>query len=138
MHWETSDMFQFCHDTIPFIGSLGSVLELVDSEAVARAVRIGACNLYHGCVHNMLYEKDAAILHGLCKSASFVVRARVWQQTGRYVGPLAELADRVDDMDRPIITACMALKNGEVLPFAALSETLFRWAGEIIRTGEME
>jgi hypothetical protein len=86
----------------------------------------------------MLYEKDAAILRGLCKSASYVVRARIWQQTGRYVGPLAELADRVDEIDRPIITAIMALKNGEVLPFSALSETLFRWAGEIIRTGETE
>ena len=138
MRWEPSDLFQFCHDTIPIIGSLGPVLELVDSDAVARAVRIGACNLYHGCVHNMLYEKDATILRGLCKSASFVVRARVWRQTGRYVGPLAELADRVDDMDRPIITACMALKNGEALPFVALSETLFRWAGEVVRTGETE
>ena len=136
MGWEPSDLFQFCHDTIPIIGSLGPVLELVDSDAVARAVRIGACNLYHGCVHNMLYEKDMAILHGLCKSASFVVRARVWRQNGLYIGPLTELVGCADETDRPIVSACMALKNGETLPFAALSETLFRWAGEIIRAGE--
>ena len=135
LQWEPSELFQFCHDTIPFIGSLGSVLASVDSDAVARAVRIGACSIYHGCVHNMLYEKDVALLRGLCKSASFVVRARAWQQTGHYVGPLAELADRVDEMDRPIVTAWLALKNGEMLPFATLSETLFRWAGEIITAG---
>ena len=84
----------------------------------------------------MLYEKDATILRGLCKSASFVVRARVWQQTGHYIGPLTKLEDRADEMDRPIVAACMALKNDEMLPFVTLSETLFRWAGKIIRAGE--
>ena len=138
MRWEPSDLFQFCHDTKPILGSLDAVLKRVDAEAVARAIRTGACNVYHGCVHNRLYEKNEALLHGLCKSASFVVRARVWQQTGHYVGPLVELEDRVDEMDRPIVTACMALKNGEALPFVALSETLFRWAGEVVRTGETE
>ena len=136
MRWEPSDLFQFCHDTKPILGSLDAVLKRVDAEAVARAIRTGACNVYHGCVHNRLYEKNEALLHGLCKSASFVVRARVWQQTGHYVGPLVELEDRVDEMDRPIVAACMVLKNGETPPFAALSETLFRWAGEIIRAGE--
>lgn len=68
MRWEPSDLFQFCHDTIPVIGSLGSVLELVDSDAVARAVRIGVCNIYHGCVHNMLYEKPESVRSILCQS----------------------------------------------------------------------
>ena len=136
LRWEPSDLFQFCHDTIPIIGSLDEVLERVDPDAVARAIRMGACNVYHGCVHNRLYEKDEAVLYGLCKSASFVIRARVWQQTGRYVGPLAELAECADEEDRPIVSACMSLKNGEPLPFAALSELLLSWAGGIIRGRE--
>ena len=136
LRWEPSDLFQFCHDTIPIIGSLDEVLERVDPDAVARAIRMGACNVYHGCVHNRLYEKDEAVLCGLCKSASFVIRARVWQQIGRYVGPLAELAECADVEDRPIVSACMSLKNGEPLPFAALSELLLSWAGGIIRGRE--
>lgn len=138
MRWEPSDLFQFCHDTKPILGSLDAVLKRVDADAVARAIRIGACNIYHGCVHNMLYEKDMAILHGLCKSASFVIRAHVWQQTGHYIGSLTELAGCADETDRLIVSACMALKNDEVLTFSALSETLFRWAGEIIRVGKTE
>ena len=138
LRWEPSDLFQYCHDTKPILGSLDAVLKRVDADAVARAIRMGACNVYHGSVHNRLYEKDEAHLRGLCKSASFVVRARVWQQTGHYTGPLAELADRADETDRPVVSACMALRNGGTLPFAALSETLFRWAGEIIRAGETE
>ncbi len=138
MRWEASDLFQFCHDTKPILGSLEAVLERVDSRAVARAVLAGACNVYHGCVHNRLYEKSEALLRGLCKSASFVARARVWQQTGRYIGPLVELAEYTDEKDMPVVSACMALKNGEALPFGALSETLFRWATEIIAAAETE
>ena len=138
LRWESSDLFQFCHDTKPILGSLDAVLKRVDADAVARAIRMGACNVYHGCVHNRLYEKDEALLRGLYKSASFVIRARLWQQSGHYVGPLAELAERVNEMDRPIVSACMALRNGEMLPFAALSEALFRWAREVIRAGEAE
>ena len=85
MNWEPSDLFQFCHDTTPIIGSLNEVLTLVDESALNRAIKIGACNIYHGCVHNMLYEKSEDILRGLYKSASFVVQAIAFKQTGNYI-----------------------------------------------------
>ena len=50
-NWEPSDLFQFYFDTEPLIGSLDFLRNLLSREAVERAVRIGACNLYHGCVH---------------------------------------------------------------------------------------
>jgi predicted nucleotidyltransferase len=84
-HWEPSDLFQFCHDTTPIKGNLDEVLAGVDESAVNRAIKIGACNIFHGCVHNMLYEKNDDILRGLYKSASFVVQAIAFQQTGNYI-----------------------------------------------------
>ena len=69
LHWEQSDLFQFCNDTTPIKGSLNEVLATVDESAVNRAIKIGACNIFHGCVHNMLYEKSDDILRGLYKSA---------------------------------------------------------------------
>ena len=30
MNWETSDLFQFCHDTTPIKGSLGEVMAVID------------------------------------------------------------------------------------------------------------
>ena len=42
MHWETSDLFQFCRDTLPIRGSLVEVLALVSDEAVKRAVLSGS------------------------------------------------------------------------------------------------
>ena len=73
MNWEPSDLFQFCYDTTPIKGSLDEVMAIVDDSAVNRAIKIGACNIYHSCVHNMLHEKSDDILRGLYKSASFVV-----------------------------------------------------------------
>ena len=93
MNWEPSDLFQFCYDTTPIKGSLDEVLTVVDESAVNRAVKIGACNIFHGCVHNMLIDKSEDILRGLYKSASFVVQAIVFKQTGKYIshGYLQEL-----------------------------------------------
>ena len=76
MNWETSDLFQFCHDTLPIKGSLDEVLALAGDEAVRRAVKIGACNIYHACIHNFLHERDPQLLKGLYKSADFDTSSR--------------------------------------------------------------
>jgi len=47
--WEPSDLFQFYYDTTPIVGSLDELLIKIDKEAVDRAIKIGACNIYHGC-----------------------------------------------------------------------------------------
>ena len=91
MNWEPSDLFQFCHDTTPIKGSLDEVMTVVDRSAVNRAIKIGACNIYHGCVHNMLHEKSEDILRGLYKSASFVVQAIAFKQTGNYISHQKDL-----------------------------------------------
>ena len=82
LNWEPSDLFQFYHDTTPIKGSLDELLSVIDKTAIARAIKIGACNIYHGCVHNMLHEKSEEILKGLYKAASFVVQAICFQETG--------------------------------------------------------
>ena len=51
---------------------IGSFNRPFDESAVNRAIKIGACNIFHGCVHNMLHEKSEDILRGLYKSAAFV------------------------------------------------------------------
>ena len=82
LNWESSDLFQFYHDTRAIKGSLDELLALIDQSAVDRAIKIGACNICHGCVHNMLYDKSEDILRGLYKSASFVMQAVCYKQTG--------------------------------------------------------
>ena len=127
MNWEPSDLFQFCHDTTPITGSLDEVMAVIDESAVSRAIKIGACNIYHGCVHNMLHEKDKDILRGLYKSASFVVQAIVFQQTRNYIKHQEELLQVVSSDEQVIVETFMNLKNGGTVDFNLMSETLFDW-----------
>ena len=128
MNWEPSDLFQFCHDTTPIKGSLDEVMALVDETAVNRAIKIGVCNIYHGCAHNMLHEKSEDILRGLYKSASFVVQAIAFKQTGSYISHQKELLQVVSFDERVIVETFMNLKNGGTVDFSLMSETLFAWS----------
>ena len=132
MNWEPSDLFQFCHDTTPIKGSLDEVMAVIDESAVDRAIKIGACNIYHGCVHNMLHEKSEDILRGLYKSASFVVQAIVFKQTGNYMKHQEELLTVATLDEQAIINTFLSLKNGGMVDFVSMSDALFVWAKQWI------
>ena len=126
--WEPSDLFQFYYDTTPIKGSLDELLTVIDEAAVDRAVKIGACNVYHGCVHNMLHEKSEDILRGLYKSASFVVQAIAFKQTGKYIKHQKDLLGVVSADEQKIIETFLKLKNGDAVELDTMSEELFAWA----------
>ena len=128
LNWEPSDLFQFCNDTTPITGSLDEVMAVIDEDAVNRAIKIGACNIYHGCVHNMLHEKSVDILRELYKSASFVVQAIAFKQTGKYIKHQNELLSVVSDNERRIIDTFLKQKSGDAVEFGAMSDTLFSWS----------
>ena len=128
LNWEPSDLFQFYYDTKPILGSLDSLLPLIDTSAVKRAIKTGACNICHGCVHNMLYEKSEEILRGLYKSASFVIQAIAFQQTGTYISRQKDLRSVVAPDERVIVDTFICLKNGGAVDFESMSETLFAWS----------
>ncbi len=132
LHWQPSDLFQFYYDTKPIKGSLAELSVLLNDVAVDRAIRIGACNIYHGCVHNMLYEKSEDILRGLYKSASFVVQAIAFRQTGNYISRQKDLLEIVSPDERTIVETFVSLKNGGTVDFDKMSEALFIWVKEKI------
>ena len=128
LHWEPSDLFQFYYDTTTIKGSLDELLTVIDEAAVNRAIKMGACNIYHGCVHNMLHEKSEDVLRGLYKSASFIVQAIAFQQTGNYIKSQKELLSVASPDEQAIVHTFLSLKNGGTVDFALMSEALFAWA----------
>ena len=128
MNWEPSDLFQFYNDTTPIKGSLDELLPKIDSVAVDRAIKIGACNIYHGCVHNMLHTKNDDILKGLYKAASFVVQAIVFKQTGDYIKHQNQLLQAALLDEKLVIETFLKYKNGETVDFNSASEILFEWS----------
>ena len=127
-NWEPSDLFQFYYDTIPIKGSLDELLSLINDADIDRAIKIGVCNIYHGCVHNMLYEKSEEILKGLYKSATFVVQAIYFKENGKYIRHLSDLLHNVSEKSRFIIETFIGMKNGDAVDFDTMSNKLFEWS----------
>lgn len=133
--WERSDLFQFYYDTTPIFGSVDFLKEEIRKEDARRAVRIGGCNLYHMCGHNLVHEKSPEILNGLYKSAVFTVQAVSYLQTGTYRKIKAELLPVLEQPDREILETAIALKRQPNLAqddFERLSGQLFRWTSHLI------
>ena len=128
LNWEPSDLFQFYYDTTPIKGSLDEMLAVIDETAVSRAIKIGACNIYHGCVHNMLHENSEDILRGLYKSASFVVQAIAFKQTGKYIKHQKGLLSIASPDEREIVNTFLNLKNGGSVNFSLMSEALLAFS----------
>ena len=128
LNWEPADLFQFYHDTTPIKGSLDELLPKIDNVAVDRAIKIGACNIYHGCVHNMLHTKNEDILKGLYKAASFVVQAIVFKQTGEYIKHKNQLRQVTSLEEKVVLETFLKYKNGETVDFNSASEILFEWS----------
>ncbi|TEB04860.1 Nucleotidyltransferase domain protein [Pelotomaculum schinkii] len=135
LNWERSDLFQFYHDTTPVFGSIDFLLPLIGKEDIHRAIRTGACNIYHMCGHNMVHKKDAEILKTLYKSAAFTVQAVYYDQTRTYIKQKAELIPVLQPQEREILQTGITLKKQPNLvqaEFERLSELLFNWAAGLI------
>ena len=65
--WEPSELFGFYYDTKPWYGDLEALKTRFGPADARRAVRTGACGIYHACAHNRLHERDAVLLQGLYK-----------------------------------------------------------------------
>lgn len=127
LKWDSADLFQFCHDTLPIKGTLDELAALIDDEAVKRAVHTGVCNIYHACVHNFLHERDSEFLKGLYKSARFVIQAAYFLRTGVYVKSHRELSELVSSIESEIL-------EPETSDFDVLSQRLFTWSGNRIKS----
>ena len=131
LNWETSDLFQFYYDTAPIKGTLDCLLEKIDKHTVKRAIKIGACNIYHACVHNFVHEKSDDILRSLYKSAVFVLQAVYFYETGKYIKSKTELQNAINPPSAVLQTA-LNLKNGADVKFEEMSELLLNWAKAVI------
>lgn len=141
-NWEIGDLFQFCADTTAYRGDLESIVPLGGKEAAQRAALSAGCNLYHGCVHNILHEKSDDILRDLYKTAAFAVRAVHYLKTGIYIKESRSLIRQVMPKERAVLDGLAELKDTRQIigeDFDRLSERLLCWAAELIREyGEME
>ena len=131
--WEKSDLFQFCNVTTPIVGSLVHLMNEISKADVKRVIKIGACNIYHACVHNLLHEKSVVILKSLYKSAIFVCQAIVYLRTGIFEKKQANLSHFLVPGDRLVVNTRLRLNSVDALSddeFIRLTEMLIKRASE--------
>ena len=75
----------------------------------------------------MLHEKSEDILKGLYKSASFVVQAIAFKQTGNYIKNLKDLRRVVSSDEQAIVEVFVNFKNGGMIDFDLMSNIIFDW-----------
>lgn len=134
--WDRADLFQFYYDTVPIIGSLDYFVPAPGREEAARAAVAGACGIYHSASHNFLHGQSGAVLNGLCKTAAFVMRARLFCETGTFFRTRAELYAAADKTERELLDAGQRLKSDETLlkaEFETITQTLLSWTSEMVQ-----
>lgn len=123
--WDPADLFQFRMDTVPILGDLGSLLPPMDPADAGRAAHTGACAIYHACVHNYVHERSADVLTSLYKQAGFVLRAKMYSETGAFLRTSSDLVGNTEGMDRRIA-------SGPCGDLRVDSEILMSWSSGII------
>lgn len=139
--WEKADVFQFYYDTEPLVGNIDFLLPTIKKSDIRRAILVGSCNIYHMCGHNILHEKDLEILFSLYKAASFVLQAKYYYETGRYIKKKADLLPKLSEEDRKILKIYMEIKKIENISeegFLNYSAELFNWSSSLIKEHKME
>lgn len=134
--WDKSDLFQFCNDTVPIVGSLEALLKDIRREHVIQAVKSGVCGIYHGCVHNAVHERSVSILQGLYKSAVFPMRGMVYLEKGVFIKRKDALLPYLTPEDQEVLRQDILLKEQNIIEenlFDASSKLLIQWASRWIQ-----
>ena len=123
--WDRGELFSFCQDTVPFLGSLDFALELTGREDVRRGTLTGACAIYHGCIHNFLHGRSIETLAALQKSAFFTLRLLCWLRGRGFPRRRAELLPLLDQEERQLL-------ERDPRDLEALSWELLNWSSQVI------
>ena len=136
LHWIRSDLFQFYYDTLPLYGDLSALQKLFTKADVAQAIHLGACNLYHAACHSYVFDQTADALPALFKTPFFLLQAKVFLQTGRYVPTQRALLDMLQGQERLILQDCIdrrTLPGRNEQQRDACMERLLQWTSGLIR-----
>ncbi len=133
-NWHKADLFQFYHDTIPMLGDLKVLLPPLSEADTRNAISIGACTLYHQCSHNFLHDEDSAMLKGMFKSAFFILQAKYFLETGKYVKSHTDLKSLLNGEDLMILEAAEQIKMIDITPAVFEENTAFLlpWSAKLI------
>lgn len=134
INWEKSELFQFYYDSVPYIGNLDFIKEIITGDDIKHSIKTGACGIYHACCHNTLHENSNDILKELLKSAVITIQAMVFLRSGKYIKSKNELLSYSKDTEKEIINLYLISRNPEEKPLDlnTVSKALFDFSNKLL------
>ncbi len=136
-NWSKSDLFQFFYDTKSLIGNLQDLIQAPTIEDTTQAAKISSENLYHTSVHSFIHSNNRAEdLKNLYKGAFFVLQAKYFSESGKYIPTKMELSELLNGIDRDILNICINRNNineKATIEFENLYKMLIQWSSDNIK-----
>ena len=136
-NWSKSDLFQFFYDTKSLIGNLQDLIQAPTIEDATQAVKISSENLYHTSVHSFIHSNNRAEdLKNLYKSTFFILQAKYFIETKKYIPTKNELSELLNGIDRDILNICINRNNineKATIELENLYKMLIQWSSDNIK-----
>jgi len=106
--WSKADLFQFFYDTKAILGKLENIIEPPSFLDISQSIKTACENLYHGAVHSFVHSKKyAEDLQDLYKMTFFILQAKYFIKTDRYIRTKKELLEYLEKSEREILDICI-------------------------------
>lgn len=136
-NWSKSDLFQFFYDTKSLIGNLQDLIQAPTIEDVKQAIKISSENLYHTSVHSFIHSNNRTEdLKNLYKGVFFILQAKYFIETKKYIPTKMELLELLNGIDRDILNICINRNNingNEPIELENLYKMLIQWSSDNIK-----
>ena len=136
-NWSKSDLFQFFYDTKSLIGNLQDLIQPPTIEDATQAVKISSENLYHTSVHSFIHSNNRTEdLKNLYKSVFFILQAKYFIETKKYIPTKMELLELLNGIDRDILNTCINRNNineKATIELENLYKMLIQWSSDNIK-----
>ena len=130
-------MFQFFYDTKSLIGNLQDLIQAPTTEDATQAVKISSENLYHTSVNSFVHSNNyVEDLQNLYKSTFFILQAKYFIETKKYIPTKMELLELLNGIDRDILNICINRNNingNEPIELENLYKMLIQWSSDNIK-----
>ena len=130
-NWSKSDIFQFYYETENLYGDIKKLITPPAKENIQTAVKTGCETLYHALCHSFLFDKNKAeSLSSLYKMTFFILQAKYFLRTNRYILTKKELLKHLDYEDSLILETCInrnSIKNYNTKELEESYNRLLEW-----------
>ena len=114
-NWSKPDLFQFYHETKNIYGDIKAIISPPSIQDLQTSVKTGVETLYHQTCHSFLYQNNHnTCLINLYKMAFYILQAKYFLQTNKYILTKKELLKNLDNQDYKILQTCInrnSIKN---------------------------